>query len=529
MSIEVDYLVIGSGLAGLTFALTAAPHGSVAVLTKRTRSDANSSLAQGGIAGVLSEDDSFELHKQDTLVAGAGICHEDAVDILVHEGPERIKDLMGLGANFNTVTANDGATVLALGREGGHSRNRIVHTADYTGWECERTLLEAVKADKAIQVYEHYFVLQLLTFEHNGRRYCAGALALNTESGQVETVKARYTLLATGGCGQVYEHTTNPVVATGDGVALAWNAGVPVANMEFIQFHPTTLYHPNDRAFLITEALRGEGGILRTADGDAFMSRYHHLKELAPRDIVARAIESEMKRTEQPCVYLDATHISNEILHDHFPTVMVRCAAVGIDITRDPIPIAPAQHYQCGGVNTDLDGATCIGGLFAAGEVACTGVHGANRLASNSLLEAMVFGYRAARKSTELHNSLPLGNPDKSTAIGSVDASLASRLGSIRTVIREEMQRSVGIVRTTSELERVASCLRMWRHEISNDAMLSADAMETKNIALLASLIVSSALRRHESRGLHYTLDYPTKLDAWKHDTMLIPSAESGL
>ena len=286
--------------------------------------------------------------------------------------------------------------MLSLGREGGHSRNRIVHTADYTGWECERTMLDAVKGTPRIAVYEHLFVTDLAIANAGGRTVCLGADALNGESGEMQRFRARATLLATGGCGQVYTHTTNPLVATGDGVAMAWRAGAALANMEFIQFHPTTLYHPDARAFLITEALRGEGGILRHADGEQFMASYHPLAELAPRDIVARAIVSEMKRRDVPYVTLDVTHLDAEFLKEHFPTVYERCLSVGIDITREPIPIVPAQHYQCGGVVTDLNGATDIDRLYAAGEVACTGVHGANRLASNSLLEAMVFAQRAA-------------------------------------------------------------------------------------------------------------------------------------
>ena len=524
MSTDVDFLIIGSGLAGLTYALSVAPYGSVAVVTKKSRTDANSSWAQGGIAGVLSEEDSFELHKADTLTAGAGLCSAEAVDVLVHEGPERIRDLMTLGAQFNTETDENGQEVLSLGREGGHSRNRIVHTADYTGWECERTLLEAVKAQGGIVVYEHLYAARLLTANTSGPRVCVGAEAINTLAGTVETFRARCVLLATGGCGQIYKHTTNPQVATGDGVAMAWRAGIPISNMEFIQFHPTTLYHPSDRAFLITEALRGEGGILRHADGEAFMKRYHPMGELAPRDIVARAIVSEMKRKEVPCVYLDATHIDHGLLKSHFPTVFERCRAVGIDITQTPIPITPAQHYQCGGVKTDLMGRTGVEGLYAAGEVACTGVHGANRLASNSLLEAMVFGYRAAEDSLQLvkrpYNHVET-EPEQPVLHASghhanTDAAVAA--------VREVMQRNVGIVRTTQELIDAEKTVAAAEAQIAGFDPLNPDSWEAANIALVGKLIIQSALLRKESRGLHYTTDYPEQREDERHDSVLSPA-----
>jgi L-aspartate oxidase len=526
MIVDVDTLVIGSGLAGLTYALRMADHGSVALLTKKTRTDANSSWAQGGIAGVLAENDSFELHKQDTLVAGAGLCHEDAVEVLVHEGPERIHDLIALGARFNMETDADGQAVLSLGREGGHSRNRIVHTADYTGWECERTLLEAVKATPAIQVLEHYFVTDLAVGEVEGRRVCGGAYALHGETGEQTLFRARATLLATGGCGQVYEHTTNPLVATGDGVAIAWRAGAAVANMEFIQFHPTTLYHPNARAFLITEALRGEGALLEHGDGERFMERYHPLRELAPRDIVARAIVSEMHRRDVPCVYLNATGIDHDLLRSHFPTIYERCLSVGIDITKEPIPIVPAQHYQCGGVVTDLDGATNIACLYAAGEVAGTGVHGANRLASNSLLEAMVYGRRAAEHTIRhFESASPCGADVEFPMASQVSSVLsATEIDALRTQVQKQMQRYVGIVRTTADLKLIHGLLTEALMRLSDSIPAQVSAWEARNITQVGLLIVESALRRHESRGLHYTLDYPEPSEAERHDTVLIPA-----
>ncbi|MCS6776297.1 MAG: L-aspartate oxidase [Chloroherpetonaceae bacterium] len=521
---KVDYLVIGSGLAGLTYALQVARHGCVAVLTKRNRTDANSSWAQGGIAGALADDDSFELHKQDTLVAGAGLCNEQAVEVLVSEGPERIRDLIRMGARFDTRLDAEGRMTLDLGREGGHSRNRIVHTADFTGWECERTLLQAVRQNPGIQIHEHLFVTDLTLVDTCTGPVCAGAQGLDTGTGQSVQFYARATLLATGGCGHVYQHTTNPLVATGDGVAMAWRAGARIANMEFIQFHPTTLYHPEARAFLITEALRGEGGILRHADGEAFMERYHPLRELAPRDVVARAIVNEIKRRDVPCVYLDVTHLDPVRLRTHFPTVYERCLSVGIDITREPIPIVPAQHYQCGGVVTDLDGATDIPRLYAAGEVACTGVHGANRLASNSLLEAMVFGYRAAQHTLRMAQELPPlqgGAPEPDSDISEAGEKKRN-VTQIREQIQKTMQRNAGIVRCVADLQR---CLRELEEiQTELEAMsepYSVEYWETRNTAQVAWLIVRSALMRRESRGLHYVLDYPEPVEAERHDTVL--------
>ncbi len=544
MIVEVDYLVIGSGLAGLTFALNVASNSRVALLTKKTRADANSSWAQGGIAGVLADDDSFELHVQDTLIAGAGLCHEDAVEILVREGPERIRELMDMGAQFNMETDEAGQEVLSLGREGGHSRNRIVHTADYTGWECERTLLEAVKRCPEIEVLEHYFVTDLAVEDGPNGRLCTGAHALNGETGEQTTFRARATLLATGGCGHVYQHTTNPLVATGDGVAMAWRSGAVVGNMEFIQFHPTTLYHPDARAFLITEALRGEGGILQHGDGEQFMERYHKLRELAPRDIVARAIVTELKRRNVPCVYLNVTYLDPVMLRSHFPTVYEKCLSVGIDITRDPIPIVPAQHYQCGGVVTDLNGATNIGRLYAAGEVACTGVHGANRLASNSLLEAMVYGYRAANHAlhhaeaptpTYAANTLQL-YPDSATSTNAAFSSptpdtqhpTPNTLPTIRQRVQKTMQQDVGIMRTTAELTLAQHTLRECLTALGSTPLPTPDYWETRNIAQVGALIIESALRRHESRGLHFTLDYPETLPSERHDTLLRRMKDEG-
>ena len=528
MEQNYDYLVIGSGLAGLTYAIQVAHYGSVALLTKKNRTDANSSWAQGGIAGVLdTEGDSFELHVQDTLTAGAGLCHEDAVQVLVEEGPQRIRELIELGAQFDTAVQPDGHTELSLGREGGHSRNRIVHTADYTGWECEKTLLEAVRRHPNIELFEHYFVTDLIVRDAIEGRMCAGAYALNGQTSETVEFHAKATLLATGGSGQVYLHTTNPLIATGDGVAMAWRAGAEIANMEFVQFHPTTLYHPDARAFLITEALRGEGGILKHEDGEAFMERYHPLKDLAPRDIVARAIVSEMKRRDVPCVFLDATGIDADKIKHHFPTVYERCLSVGIDITIQPIPVVPAQHYQCGGVQTDLNGFTGVGRLYAAGEVACTGVHGANRLASNSLLEAMVYGYRAALHTIK-HCNLPLPQMFTRASVGSVPKYFSPfetegipEPHTLRTQIQDVMQSNVGIVRTTAELTETETVLKEALRLLDREVIPSVESYEVRNIAQVALIIVQSAKMRHESRGLHYTLDYPDKVESERHDTVV--------
>jgi L-aspartate oxidase len=516
---SVDYLIIGSGIAGLTYGRLVAQRGRTIILTKKNRAESNSNYAQGGIAGVMSDDDSERLHAEDTLVAGAGLCHQDAVETLVAEGPERIRELMQLGANFSTESGPDGKPVLALGREGGHSRNRIVHFADRTGWESERALLAAIKDLPNLQILEHYFVLDL-AIDEQGR--CAGAYALDPSSGDIHLFTAKATLLATGGCGQVYKHTTNPAIATGDGVAMAWRAGAEIANMEFIQFHPTSLYHPEGRSFLISEAVRGDGGILRTASGETFMENYHPLGALAPRDIVARAIHAERIKRGEPCVYLDVTHLNAEHTRQRFPTIYERCLALGIDITRQPIPVVPAAHYQCGGIRTDLDGQTSIPGLFAAGEVSCTGVHGANRLASNSLLEAMVFGHRAAVKA--LDSPAPNGNHALSLPRPGTGAANPLRATAIASDLKGVMNDLVGIVRNTDGLERALASIQhagAVLDSIARESRLTPETCEARNVAQVAELVVRSALKRKESRGLHYTTDYPETLESERHDTVL--------
>jgi L-aspartate oxidase len=511
MAERFDALILGSGIAGLSFALKFAKHGRVAVLTKRNRSEGSTNYAQGGIASVLSEDDSFEAHVQDTLVAGAGLCRREAVELCVRKGPERLRELVQLGAHFSP---GEPGHEFDLTREGGHTRRRIVHAQDLTGREVERALLAACdEQPDRIRFFEQHVGVDLIL---SGRQ-CAGAYVLDSRAGQVKTFLAPVVVLATGGSGKVYLYTTNPDVSTGDGVAMAWRAGATIANMEFMQFHPTALYHPQARNFLISEALRGEGGVLKLRNGQTFMERYHPQRELAPRDIVARAIDAEMKRTGDDYVTLDMTHLTRAFLMERFPNIYATCREYGIDMAVQPIPVVPAAHYQCGGVNTDLHGQTDVPGLLAIGEVACTGLHGANRLASNSLLEGLVFADEAVQVAAELVRAAkpPTAVPDwdPGTAVDSDEQVVVSHNWD---EIRRLMWNYVGIVRTAKRLERARRRLELLREEIRQyywDTLLTADLVELRNIADVAALVVECAGRRKESRGLHYTLDFPKTLE----------------
>lgn len=489
-----DFLVVGSGLAGLTFALRAAQKGRVCVLTKAEITESNTSYAQGGIAAAVGETDSWELHEQDTLIAGAGLCDPTAVRFLVQKAPETIDWLIQIGARFDTEEGE-----LALGREGGHSRHRIVHHADKTGWEIERAVTEAVRANPNIVVYENAFVTSLLI--DNGA--CSGAEAHIGEIG-VRRFLAKATLLATGGCGRLYLHTTNPRIATADGIGLAATAGAVIRDMEFMQFHPTTLYHPQLRSFLVTEAVRGAGGTLRNHLGTRFMYDYDSRLELAPRDIVSRAIDAEMRKLDTWCVYLDVTHLPKDQLRAEFPTIWDRLDSVGIAMFKHWIPVVPAQHYSCGGVRTDLQGRTTVPGLYAAGEVASTGVHGANRLASNSLLEAIVFAFSAAESLSEAESSPSKGESVRRRSVAEADAVR------IRRTLQRTMTDHVFIVRRTAGLEQARERIAALREEYASlpEAPYSIYSLETENLLVAASHVVEGALARRENVGLHYNADF---------------------
>lgn len=520
---QFNFLVLGSGIAGLSFALKVAPHGRVAIVTKKNKAESNTNYAQGGIAAVTSKEDSFAMHVRDTLEAGAGLCKEDVVRTIVQEGPARIQELIDLGMKFSEreVASAPNGRELDLGREGGHSKRRILHAKDVTGREIERALLAAIAEQPNISIFENHFAIDLITSQklgYVGDHRCLGVYVLDKATGQVETFAAPVTLLATGGCGKVYLYTTNPDIATGDGVAMAYRAGASIANMEFIQFHPTCLYHPKAKSFLISEAVRGEGGVLKTVDGREFMDAYHPLKSLAPRDVVARAIDSEMKKSGADCVLLDITHKPAKFIIERFPNIYETCLRYGIDITKEAIPVVPAAHYQCGGVVTNVDGETEIAGLYAVGEVAGTGLHGANRLASNSLLEALVCAHRAAMRVT----SAPL--PVNGFKIPPWHAGNAHNPDEMVVVahnwdeIRRCMWDYVGIVRTNKRLQRAQKRIANLQEEIQEyywDFTVTSDLLELRNIATVAEMIVGCALQRPESRGLNYNLDYPEANPEW--------------
>src|SRR5213593_1378798 len=567
---QFDFLVLGSGIAGLSFALKVAPHGRVAIITKKDRAESNTNYAQGGIAAVTSKEDSFEMHVRDTLAAGAGLCREKVVRTIVEEGPARIAELIELGMKFSERESAraSGGHELDLGKEGGHSKRRILHAQDVTGREIEGALLAAIARQPNVTIFENHFAIDLITTQKLGQgrgapqparsaehrrgamgrlaraerelgapargqagvlsepvNRCLGVYVLDKKNGRVETFAAPVTLLATGGCGKVYLYTTNPDIATGDGVAMAYRAGASVANMEFIQFHPTCLYHPKAKSFLISEAVRGEGAVLKSIDGLEFMDKYHPLKSLAPRDVVARAIDTEMKKSGADYVLLDITHQPAKFMVDQFPNIYATCLQLGIDITKEPIPVVPAAHYQCGGVMTTINGDTEIAGLYAVGEVACTGLHGANRLASNSLLEALVCAHRAAAR------VLAKQRPAVKVTIPAWQSGQAHNADELVVVshnwdeIRRLMWDYVGIVRTNKRLQRAQKRIANLQEEIQQyywDFIVTSDLLELRNIATVAQLIVACALQRPESRGLHYNLDYPKADPAWaQRDTIL--------
>ena len=525
MPVESDLLVIGSGIAGLTCALECAGRGRVVLVTKDRLPESSSQYAQGGIASVWSPEDSFESHIDDTLAAGAGLCSRDAVETVVREGPAGVRRLIALGANFD-LRGDPEEHEYDLGQEGGHSRRRILHALDATGHEIIRALTEAVRSAPNVTIHENALAVDLLVDRDGPAPACWGAYVLDRDRRQVRRFVARATFLCSGGAGKVYLYTSNPDVATGDGVAMAYRAGAPVANMEFFQFHPTCLYHPAAKSFLLTEALRGEGAILRRPDGEPFMARYHERAELAPRDIVARAIDNEMKVHGFECVYLDVSHRDADWVRRRFPTVHERCLRFGFDLTREPVPVVPAAHYSCGGVVTDLHGRTAIEGLYACGEVACTGLHGANRLASNSLLEALVFARRAAAHALERLAS----DRRRPPAIRPWDPGRATDSDESVVVtqnwdeIRRFMWNYVGIVRSDRRLARAGQRIALLQEEIRGyywDFLLTSDLAELRNIATVAELIIACAASRHESRGLHYTIDHPRTVSAWAHDTVI--------
>jgi L-aspartate oxidase len=534
MTYDSDILVIGSGIGGLYFALKAAAFGKVRVVTKKARWESTTNLAQGGIASVMSKPDSYDDHIRDTLSAGAGLCHQDIVEKVVEAGPACIDELSRIGVEFSgSLGHDDQPDRYDLGREGGHSHSRVVHAADFTGRAIEQALVRATRSHPNIEIYEHHYCIDLITQHHlknpnsfGKKPACFGAYVFDSEEGRVKAFRSRVTLMATGGGGRIYFHTTNPEIATADGVAMAYLAGARIGNLEFVQFHPTTLFHPQGNSFLISEAVRGEGGRLVLKSGELFMKKYHPMAELAPRDVVARAIDSELKRTGDDCVYLDVTHLGRDFLQKRFPTIFARCVELGIDMAVQPIPVVPAAHYFCGGVVTDGDGKTDIENLYACGEVAMTGMHGANRLASNSLLEAVAFAkFAAARVENELRDiASPPDIPawDESGVFDSEEWVVVSH---DRHTLTRMMWDYVGIVRSNNRLRKAwERCHIMTRdvREFYRRNPVRVDVVELRNIVTAAQLVIESAIQRRESRGLHYNIDYPKRDDInYQRDTII--------
>jgi L-aspartate oxidase len=541
MQFKTDVLVIGSGVAGLAFALKLAPCAAVTIVTKKAVMDSNTSRAQGGIASVFGQLDSFDLHIKDTLASGDGLCNRDVVEMVVKNGPAHIRELMDMGVNFNLKegrgTASKGPE-LDLGQEGGHSEKRIVHAQDMTGRELERVLTDHAREHPNISLMEHHLAIDLITCSTRIQRgtitaahqeSCVGAYVLDRISNTVNTFEARVTVLATGGAGKVYLYTSNPDIATGDGIAMGYRAGATVANLEFVQFHPTCLYHPDAKNFLISEAVRGEGAVLLDAAGQRFMERYDRQKELACRDVVARAIDWELKKSGDDSVFLDITQQDPDFVRRRFPNLYRKCLEFGIDMTQDPIPVVPAAHYMCGGVVTDMCGRTVINQLYAIGETACTGLHGANRLASNSLIEALVYAGNAARQAIEDLERGPAGSPAAQPPtwdeVGTTDSDEGIVVSQNWDEIRRFMWNYVGIVRSDKRLDRAWRRIEIIQQEILDyywDFKVSADLIELRNIAAVAELIIRCAMSRKESRGLHYNIGYLQRDDKrWLKDTVL--------
>ncbi len=528
MKTKTDFLILGSGIAGLTLAIKLSETGSVAVVTKKEAIESNTNYAQGGIAAVVDPRDSFEGHIRDTLVAGAGLCNEEVVRFVISEGPERIRELIGWGVEFSPGRSGG----FDLGREGGHSARRVLHAKDLTGREIERALVRKAEESANIRIYENFMAVELiLRSKLPGAagmlaERCVGAYILEPGSGEVHIFQAKFIILATGGAGKVYLVTTNPDIATGDGIAMAYRAGARIANLEFMQFHPTCLFHPDAKSFLISEAVRGEGGILKLRSGETFMENYHPLKSLAPRDYVARAIDNELKKSGEEYVLLDIAHRDGEFVRNRFPNIYRNCLKFGIDMTRDPIPVVPAAHYLCGGVVVDHYGRTNIDGLFACGEVACTGFHGANRLASNSLLESIVYAHRAAECIKELFHAAT----DEQLDIPPWDPRGATQSDESIVVtnnwdeIRRCMWNYVGIVRSDKRFARAKRRIDLIQQEIDEyyrNFIITRDLLELRNLATVAQIIVQCALMRKESRGIHYNIDYPdTDNVNWRKNTV---------
>jgi L-aspartate oxidase len=544
MEIKTDFLIIGSGVAGLTFALKVAEFGNVALVTKKGIMDSTTTMAQGGIASVFSKFDSFDLHIQDTLVSGDGLCNRDVVEMVVKNGPDRIRELIDLGVNFNfkEKERSDSESLpfdtdFDLGREGGHSEKRIVHAHDMTGMELERVLVTHVKNHDRIMLFENHIAVDLITISTRMKRglittthedYCCGAYVLDRPTNKVKTFCAKITLLATGSAGKVYLYTSNPDIATGDGIAMGYRAGATVANLEFVQFHPTCLYHPDAKNFLISEAVRGEGAILIDSSGNAFMEEYDSQKDLACRDVVARAIDAELKKSGDDSVFLDVSNKNTDFIKKRFPNLYEKCLNFGFDMTKEPLPVVPAAHYMCGGIATDMFGRTDLHRLYAIGETACTGLHGANRLASNSLIEALVYSHTASKQAVEdidVFDFSSTPDPPPWDEVGTTDSDEVIMVSHNWDEIRRLMWNYVGIVRSDKRLARAKRRIEIIQKEINEyywNFRVSADLVELRNIAIVADLIIKCASHRKESRGLHYNIEYPYRDDArWQKDTII--------